>query len=123
MNCFFVFLEDVKDPVLNVDHDDISAANQYLCDLAFSKGVKRIEEITFKAKRLGIIYACYSCCLRCVGTDGGAVFNGERHVDVFAEKLKYYREELKELAATVSAADFAPGMGMPGVANIPIGRG
>lgn len=102
----FVELEDITDRVLNVSFEDISSANQFVNELAVRLGVNHVMIASFRAKRLGIIYACYACCLRSVGTDGSSVFAGDRQIDIFAQKLKFYREELNVLRNEITAADF-----------------
>lgn len=120
----YIALEDVQDRILQVDFADIEEANKYIESAAFRMGVnvdKIIVPVSFKVRRLGIAFACYNRCLASVGADGSTVFDGGRNTDVFAQKLQFYRAELKRLEDELVASDFT-GSGKASGASIGIWR-
>lgn len=120
----YITLEDVQDRVLQVDFADIEEANRFIEDTALRMGVavdKIVTPVSFRVRRLGIVFACYNRCLASVGTDGSTVFDGSHNTDVFAQKLQFYRAELKRLEDELMVADFI-GSGKAGGARIGIWR-
>ena len=105
----FITLDDVRDSVLQVSEVDIQEANDFLFATALSIGVKEADiklPANYMVKRLGVVYACYNRCLLSVGSDATVVFEGNRSNDVFAQKLEFYKSELKELTDELRTYDF-----------------
>lgn len=70
--------------------------------------------VSHTVRRLGVVYACYVRAVASVGTDASVTFDGSRHEDVFAQKAEWYKKELNELSAAVTASDFT---GVEGKSN------
>lgn len=105
----YITLDDIQDAVLQVTDNDILEANRFIEESAARLGVaaKNIcMPVTFTVRRLGVIFACYNRCLLSVGSDGSAIFDGKESNDIFAQKLQFYRAELKKITDGLVAADF-----------------
>ena len=105
----FITLDDIQDKLLNVTENDIIEANLFVTDKANRMGVE-LEKIsvpaTFNVKRLAVCFACYNRCLACVGTDATTSFDNGSRQDIFAQKLEFYKSELKFIEARLTETDF-----------------
>lgn len=103
----FVTFGDITDKILRVEQEDVDCANDYLTSMATRCGVVTVQQpISYRVKRLGVVYACYVRAMASVGTDATVTFDGSRGNDVFAQKAELYGKEVKALAATINANDF-----------------
>lgn len=106
----FITIDDVQDDILRVNENDIDEANAFATDAGVRLGVAEsdfIQPARYLTRRLAIVYACYMSALRSVGTDGSVIFNGQENVDIYAQKLKFYRDELNGITERLTASDFA----------------
>lgn len=111
----FVSATDINDRILQIEQSDIDEANAYLQSIADRYGVVAVQgSISHTVRRLGVVYACYVRAVASVGTDASVTFDGSRHEDVFAQKAEWYKKELNELSAAVTASDFT---GVEGKSN------
>lgn len=105
----YVNLYEVQDSFLSVTERDIEQANLYVGSIARQKGVKEediIIPIGFNVKRLAILFACYNNCLSSVGTDATTTFDGGNRADIYADKLKLYKDEIDKIEGKLTKADF-----------------
>ncbi|MBR6635949.1 MAG: hypothetical protein IKK97_00710 [Phascolarctobacterium sp.] len=105
----FITLADIQDKILQCDEHDVAEANAFLLSTALSLGVKEDEiklPANFMVKRLGVVFACYNRCLLSVGSDATVVFEGSRNDDVFAQKLEFYKNEVKAITDELRTYDF-----------------
>lgn len=106
----YIDVKDIDDGLLEVNESDITEAESYIENVAQRKGVKVSEIIvplTFRPRRLAICFACYNCCLRNVGKDPTTTFDSGSRDDIYAQKLSFYKKELKENEEIVTALDFS----------------
>lgn len=105
----FITLADIQDKILQCDEHDVAEANAFLLSTALTLGVKEDEiklPANFMVKRLGVVFACYNRCLLSVGSDATVVFEGSRNDDVFAQKLEFYKNEVKAITDELRTYDF-----------------
>lgn len=106
----FVTIDDIYDDVISVKESDIDEANEYVTGIGTRLGVAEgdfVHPARYIARRLASVYALYLASLRAVGTDGSVIFNGQENVDIYAQKLKYFRAEVERIEARLTASDFA----------------
>lgn len=105
----YISLNDIQDAILQVTDSDILEANRFIEESAARLGVAAENicmPVTFTVRRLGIVFACYNRCLLSVGSDGSVIFDGKENSDIFAQKLQFYRAELKTISGGLVASDF-----------------
>ncbi len=104
----YIKLSDITDAILECDAEDVEAGNAAIERRAMQLGVSPLPETAgYAAKRYGICVACYTRCVKLVGTDASAAFNGANGTnDIYAEKAKLYKSEIVRLEQSLSAADF-----------------
>lgn len=124
----FITLEDVVDDIVNCSESDIEEANSYLLNIAKRFRVKeaRIKiPAVYTVKRLGCVYALYIACIRCIGTDNIVALDTESaRSDIYAQKAKFFKDEMDRIEKNLSAADFIDKDGERGGCwNVPIWRG
>lgn len=105
----YIALNDIQDAILQVTDSDVLEANRFIEETAARFGVtaeKICVPVTFTVRRLGVIFACYNRCLLSVGSDGSVIFDGKENSDIFAQKLQFYRAELKKITDGLLESDF-----------------
>ena len=106
----FITLQDVNDEIVTCTQTDVDEANSYLT--AISKRLKIKEErivtpAAYTVKRLGVIYALYIACVRSIGKDNLTSLDTESlRSDIYAQKARYFKEEIKTIEELLSEADF-----------------
>ena len=105
----FITKEDINDAILPIEDSDVNEANRFVTDIGIRLGVAEGSFVAFRYPpyRLAVVYACYLACLRMVGSDGSVVFDGKENADIYAQKLKIYRNEAKLIESRLTASDFA----------------
>lgn len=106
----FVTIDDIYDDVVSVKESDIDEANDYVAGIGVRLGVAEgdfVRPARYITRRLASVYALYLASLRAVGTDGSVIFNGQENVDIYAQKLKYFRAEVERIETKLTASDFA----------------
>ena len=123
-----ITLEDVTDEIVTCEQSDVDEANDYLVNMAKRLNVKETKIITppaYTVKRLGVVYALYICCVRNIGKDNLTSLDTEStRNDIYAQKAKFYKEELARLEKGLSAFDFTgkTSDGVGGVVSVPVWR-
>lgn len=105
----FVTLADIHDDILEVDEADVDEANRFVLDTAVRLGVAEESLLSpprFIVRRLAVAFACYNRCLRAIGSDGSVIFNGQENADIFAQKLAFYRSEVRSIEPRLTVSDF-----------------
>lgn len=108
----YITLNDIQDNLLSVNEHDIEEANLFIEDIAGRMGVlpdKIRLPLPFMVKRLAVSFACYNHCLASVGTDSTTTFDGGDRKDIYAQKLDFYKNEIDEIQAKLTKADFTGG--------------
>lgn len=124
-----ITLEDVTDEIVTCEQSDVDEANSYLVNMAKRLNVKEeriINPPAYTVKRLGVVYALYICCVRNIGKDNLTSLDTEStRNDIYAQKAKFYKEELARLEKSISAFDFTgkSNSGGAGVISVPVWRG
>lgn len=120
-----ITIDDVRDDILAVNENDVNDANWFVTDIGLRLGVAEKDFASpprFTIRRLAIAYACYIAALRMVGTDGSVIFNGQENVDIYAQKLKFFRAEVDSISTHIVASDFSD-MKKTAGRTIELGRG
>ena len=123
-----ITLADVTDEIVTCEQSDVDEANDYLVSMAKHLNVKETKIITppaYTVKRLGVVYALYICCVRNIGKDNLTSLDTEStRNDIYAQKAKFYKEELARLEKGLSAFDFTgkTNDGVGGVVSVPVWR-
>ena len=106
----FITLADTTDEIVVCTQADVDQANDFLTEIAHRMLVKDVEIITpvaLTAKRLGIVYALYIAAVREIGKDNLTSLNTEStRQDIYAQKAKFFKEELDKLEPEIRASDF-----------------
>lgn len=105
----FITLDDVRDGILQVEQSDIDEANRYVTNVGVRLGVAEdmfVAPLKYPTYRLAVVYACYLCALRQVGTDGSVIFDGKENADIYAQKLAHYRNEVHTIEPRLTSSDF-----------------
>lgn len=124
-----ITLEDVTDEIVTCEQSDVDEANNYLVNMAKHLNVKEeriINPPAYTVKRLGVVYALYICCVRNIGKDNLTSLDTEStRNDIYAQKARFYKEELARLEKSISAFDFTGKLnsGGAGVISVPVWRG
>ena len=109
----FITLEDLNDEIVTCVQTDVDEANMFLLNVAKRSGVNEAKIVippVYTVKRLGVVYALYIACVRNIGKDNLTSLDTEStRQDIYAQKAKFYKEELDSLLNSVSAADFLNG--------------
>lgn len=123
----FITLQDVTDEIVTCVQADVDEANSYLTNIAKRLNVKEERIVTpaaYTLKRLGVVYALYIACVRCMGKDNIVSLDTESlRSDIYAQKARYYREEIKTIEKSLSESDFtADYRNANGVVSVPVRR-
>lgn len=106
----FITLADTTDEIVTCTQADVDQANSALVEIANRMLIKEVDIITpvaFTVKRLGIVYALYIAAVREIGKDNLTSLNTEStRMDIYAQKAKFFKEELDKLEKEVKASDF-----------------
>ena len=106
----FITLNDVNDEIVDCTQADVDEANSYLMVVSKRLNVKEERIVTpaaYTVKRLGVIYALYIACVRSIGKDNITSLDTESlRGDIYAQKARYFTEEMKAIEKTISASDF-----------------
>ena len=106
----FITLADTTDEIVTCTQADVDQANDALTEIAHRMLVKEEEIITpvaFTAKRLGIAYALYIAAVREIGKDNLTSLDSQStRMDIYAQKAKWFKEELDKLEKEIKASDF-----------------
>ena len=123
----FITLQDVTDEIVTCIQSDVDEANSYLTNISKRLNVKEERIVTpaaYTLKRLGVVYALYIACVRCMGKDNIVSLDTESlRSDIYAQKARYYREEIKTIEKSLSESDFtADYRNANGVVSVPVRR-
>ena len=105
----FITKADINDAILPIEDSDVNGANRFVTDIGIRLGVSEDTFVTpfrYPTYRLAVVYACYLACLRMVGSDGSVVFDGKENADIYAQKLAFYRSEVRSIEPRLVASDF-----------------
>ena len=106
----FITLADTTDEIVTCTQADVDQANDALLEIAHRmlvEDVKIVTPVAFTVKRLGIVYALYIAAVREIGKDNLTSLNTEStRMDIYAQKAKFFKEELDKLEKEVRASDF-----------------
>ena len=105
----YINITDIDDKFLNVTENEIKQANSFIEDTATQMGINLSSikvPVTFTIRRIGVLFACYTCCLARVGTDPTTSFENGNRQDIYAQKLGFYKQELNQLVSRLTRADF-----------------
>ena len=107
----FITLDDVTDEILQVSDSDIVTANDYVNGLVVKFRIKPEQLVnppTYTIRRITVCYACYIRAVNHIGSDAMASYDGGSGdgKDIYAQKAKFYRQELDGLVNNLTTLDF-----------------
>ena len=106
----FITLEDTADEIVTCTQKDVDEANDALMEIArrmLIEDTKIVLPVAFTAKRLGAVYALHMAAVRSIGKDNLTSLNTEStRMDIYAQKAKFFQEEIDRLEKEIKAADF-----------------